>query len=83
MRVNGWIRSGSGRVKSPSIAKRAGLVTGMEILAIQGQIVHGLSRPELAQVLQQEVAKEVVLLVRRSTKAKQEEIHVPVPILRP
>jgi len=52
-------------------------------LAIQGQIVHGLSRPELAQVLQQDVAKEVVLLVRRSAKAKQEEIHVPVPILRP
>ena len=67
-----------GDVKSPSIAKRAGLVPGMEIIAIQGQFVHGLSRPELTQMLQQEVAKEVVLLVRRSDRAKQEEIRVPV-----
>ena len=66
------------RVKSPSNAQRAGLTKGMEVLAIQGQPVHGLTQPELSRVLRQEVEKEVVLVVRDSAAAPQREIRVGV-----
>jgi hypothetical protein len=77
-----WIRS----VKPHSASERAGLVRGMEVVAIQGQSVRGLSQPELAQVLQQFVGDrgEVVLLVQRSPGDPEvEKSSKPFPIPRP
>lgn len=68
----------AGDVKTPSIAQRAGLRGGMEIVAIQGQPVAGLSQIQIEQILSQPVQDEVVLLVRPSPKKDPEEIRVPV-----
>ena len=70
-----WIRS----IKPHSLGARAGLVGGMEILAIQGQSVQGLHPDELARVLQQTASSEVVLLVQRTPKDAPVEIHIPLP----
>jgi len=68
-----------GKVRPNSIAARAGLARGMELVAIQGQPLHGLKQEELAQVLQQAVEKEVILTVRRTPKSKEELIHLLAP----
>ena len=65
-------------VKTPSLAQRAGLKKGMEIVAIQGHFVAGLSQAEVDQLLVQSARDSVVLLVRRSWLKQPEEIRLPV-----
>jgi membrane-associated protease RseP (regulator of RpoE activity) len=67
------------KVKTPSIAQRAGLKSGMEIIAIHGQRVAGLSQAAVEQLLDQPVRDSVVLLVRKSWWKHPEEIRLPVP----
>jgi predicted metalloprotease with PDZ domain len=77
--VGQWVDSMRvGGVQPHSIAEKAGLRRGMEILAIQGQLVHGLTQDDLNHVLLQEVTREVVLQVRSSAHAAPVEIHLPV-----
>jgi membrane-associated protease RseP (regulator of RpoE activity) len=71
-----------GEVKTPSIAQRAGLKSGMEIVAIQGRPVTGLNQIEVEQILSQPVEDSVVLLVRRSPRTQPEQVRLqvdPVP----
>lgn len=68
-----------GKVKPGSIAQRAGLRTGMEILSIQGTKVQGLTRGELGDVLTQEVADYVTLEIRRSWFRRPLQIRIPAP----
>ena len=65
-------------VKTPSFAQEAGLKSGMEIIAIQGQRVSGLSQPAVEQLLSQPARDFVVLLVRRSWLKRPEEIRISV-----
>jgi membrane-associated protease RseP (regulator of RpoE activity) len=65
-------------VKTPSIGQRAGLKNGMEIVAIQGQRIAGLSQTAVEQLLVQPVKDSVLLLVRRSWFRKPEEIRLSV-----
>ena len=67
-----------GKIKPHSAAANAGLARGMEILAIQGQYVRGLTQSELAQILQIDVGHELVLTVERRPKEDPAEIHIPV-----
>ena len=65
-------------VKTPSFAQEAGLKSGMEIIAIQGQQVSGLSQAAVEQLLSQPARDSVVLLVRRSWLKRPEEILISV-----
>ena len=72
-----------GSVKTPSVAQQAGLMKGMEIVAIQGVDVEGLSQADVEQLMTQEVEDSVVLLVRRPGRERPEEIRIPVPAADP
>jgi len=65
-------------VKAHSRAERAGLKRGMEIVAIEGQVVHGLGREELNRVLLQEVPGVLHLQVRSSPLGRLTELQIPV-----
>ncbi len=67
-----------GEVKTPSVAQRAGLKKGMEIVAIQGKPVAGLSESDLSRLLVQPGLEEVVLLVRPSWLKEPREYRLPV-----
>jgi len=67
-----------GKIKPHSTAAAAGLARGLEILAIQGQYVRGLTPPELAQILSLDVGHDLVLTVQHSPKEDPVELHVPV-----
>lgn len=75
-----WVeRMYVGRVKPGSIADRAGLRTGMEIIAIQGKKVARLSEGAVQALLVQGVADHVELTVRRGWFHRPEQIRLPVP----
>jgi len=66
-------------VKAGSIAEKAGLKKGMEIITIQDQAVAGLNSFEFDSICDQAVDDALVLTVKRSAKAAVEEIRIKVP----
>lgn len=65
-------------VKAGSIAEKSGLKKGMEIVAIQYQLVAGLNQFQVDSVLDQPVQDSLVLSVKRSPKSDSEELRIPV-----
>ena len=77
---NGSVLSGMfiGAIKAGSLAEKSGLKKGMEVVAIQYQLVAGLNQFEVGQLFDQEVVDTLVLAVRKSPKGPAEEVRVPV-----
>ncbi len=65
-------------VREKSAAARAGLEKGMEIVAIQGTALSGLTENEYQRVMQTPVSDVLVLGVRRSGRVKAEELRIQV-----
>src|SRR5262249_32838792 len=53
------------QVKHGSIAEKSGLKTGMEVIAIQGQTLGGLTKAQMENLLIQEGSDHVTFRVRR------------------
>jgi len=66
-------------VKAGSIAEKAGLKKGMEIITIQDQAVAGLNSFQFDSICDQAVDDALVLTVKRSAKAAAEEIRIKIP----
>ncbi len=77
---NGSVLSGMfiGSIKAGSLAEKSGLKKGMEVVAIQYQLVAGLNQFEVARLFDQTVQDTLVLAVRKAPKAPSEEIRIPV-----
>jgi hypothetical protein len=77
---NGAVLSGMflGPIKAGSLAAKSGLKKGMEVVAIQYQLVAGLNQFEVARLFDQVVEDTLVLAVRKAPKAPAEEIRIPV-----
>jgi membrane-associated protease RseP (regulator of RpoE activity) len=77
---NGSVLSGMfiGPIKAGSLAEKSGLKKGMEVVAIQYQLVAGLNQFEVARLFDQTVEDTLVLAVRKAPKAAAEEIRIPV-----
>ena len=65
-------------VKAGSVAEKAGLRKGTEIVAIQGHPVAGLSPEAVEQLMIQPVEDSLVLLVRQSREEQPVEVQLPV-----
>src|SRR4051812_5991808 len=52
------------KVRPDSAAAQAGIAPAMEIVAIQGVRVRGLSEEELGELMRRPASKEIVLIVR-------------------
>ncbi|MCX6955539.1 MAG: PDZ domain-containing protein [Verrucomicrobia bacterium] len=63
-------------VRENSAAARAGLAKGMEIVAIQGVALAGLTEEEYQRVMITPVVDVFVLRVRREGRVRTEEIRV-------
>jgi len=79
-----YIRS----VKSGSIAEKAGLRKGMELVTIQGQVLAGLNPFQFDAMCDQAVEDDLVLSVHASPKAPLREIRIhlgpdPDPAAKP
>jgi hypothetical protein len=75
---NGSVLSGMfiGPIKAGSLAERSGLKKGMEVVAIQYQLVAGLNQFEVDRLFDQIVEDTLVLAVRKAPKAPAEEIRI-------
>jgi len=67
-----------GSIKAGSVAEKSGLKKGMEVVAIQYQLVAGLNQFEVERLFDQDVVDTLVLAVRKAPKAPSEEIRIPV-----
>lgn len=67
------------RVRPNTSAALAGIAAGMEITAIQGTRIHGLTEEELGGVMAGSVQDEIVLRVRDSAQAEEKDIHIRLP----
>jgi C-terminal processing protease CtpA/Prc len=65
-------------VREKSAAARAGLEKGMEIVAIQGVTLNGLTEDDYQQVMRTPVYAVFVLRVRREGRVKTEELRIAV-----
>lgn len=65
-------------VREKSAAARAGLEKGMEIVAIQGVALHGLSEEDYQRVMRTPVAETLTLRVRRAGRVRAEELRIAV-----
>lgn len=65
-------------VKAGSFAEQAGLKSGMEIIAIQGQEVIGLNQTEVERLLSQLGKDTILLRVRRSWRTPPEDMRILV-----
>jgi S1-C subfamily serine protease len=65
-------------VREKSAAARAGLEKGMEIVAIQGVALNGLTEEEYQHVMRTPVFDVFVLRVRREGRVKTEELRIAV-----
>jgi poly(3-hydroxybutyrate) depolymerase len=63
-------------VRANSAAGRAGLSTGMEILAIQGVRVRGLTELDLNRLMALPAGEQIVLSVREPPSARERDIRV-------
>ena len=66
-------------VRPKTTAALAGIEAGMEITAIQGTRIHGLTEEEFGGIMAGSVQDEIVLRVRESAEAKERDIHVRLP----
>jgi C-terminal processing protease CtpA/Prc len=65
-------------VREKSAAARAGLEKGMEIVAIQGVALSGLTDEDYHRVMRAPVMDALVLRVRRAGRVKVEELRIAV-----
>lgn len=65
-------------VREKSAAARAGLEKGMEIVAIQGVALNGLTEEEYQHVMRTPVFDVFVLRVRREGRVRTEELRIPI-----
>lgn len=65
-------------VRTPSFAYDAGVRKGMEIVAINGTKISGLSQGEITALLGSPKQDAVVLLIRGGGKKKPGEIRIPL-----
>jgi predicted metalloprotease with PDZ domain len=65
-------------VREKSAAARAGLEKGMEIVAIQGVTLNGLTEEEYQQVMRTPVYDVFVLRVRREGRVRTDELRIAV-----
>lgn len=65
-------------VREKSAAARAGLEKGMEIVAIQGVTLNGLTEEEYQQVMRTPVYEGFVLRVRRAGRVRTEDLRIAV-----
>jgi C-terminal processing protease CtpA/Prc len=65
-------------VREKSAAARAGLEKGMEIVAIQGIALSGITEQAYQRVMRMPVDDVLVLSVRRAGRVKSEEMRIPV-----
>lgn len=65
-------------VREKSAAARAGLEKGMEIVAIQGVTLNGLTEEEYQQVMRAPVYDVFVLRVRREGRVRTDELRIAV-----
>lgn len=63
-------------VKSPSLAEQLGLKAGMEIVAIDGKRLAGLSQTEMERIMAAPKPENFTLLVKKSWLKAPEEIKV-------
>jgi dienelactone hydrolase len=66
------------KIRQETTAARAGIVPGMEIMAIQGIRVRGLSEEELNDIMQQTIKTEIILIVREPPRRGEWEIRIPL-----
>lgn len=67
-----------GSIKAGSVAEKSGLKRGMEVVAIQYQLVAGLNQFEVDRLFDQDVVDTLVLAVRKTPKGAAEEVRVLV-----
>lgn len=67
------------RVRPNTSAALAGIEAGMEITAIQGARIHGLTEEEFGSLMAGSVQDEIVLRVRDSPQAKERDVHIHLP----
>jgi len=65
-------------VRDNSAASRAGLAKGMEIVAIQGVALTGLTEEEYQRVMITPVTDVFLLRVRREGRVRTEELRIPL-----
>jgi membrane-associated protease RseP (regulator of RpoE activity) len=65
-------------VREKSAAARAGLEKGMEIVAIQGVALNGLTEEDYHHVMRTPVFDAFVLRVRREGRARTEDLRIPI-----
>jgi hypothetical protein len=67
------------RVRPNTTAALAGIEAGMEITAIQGTRIHGLTEEELGGVMAGSVQDEIVVRVRESAQGNERDVHIRLP----
>ena len=65
-------------VRPNTLAAQAGIKEGMEVTAIQGVRIRGLTDSELAKMMRLPVTGEIIITVRESQNADERELHLPV-----
>ncbi len=67
------------RVRPNTTAALAGVEAGMDITAIQGVRIHGLTEEEFGGMMAGSVQDEIVLRARESAQASERDIHIRLP----
>jgi hypothetical protein len=67
------------RVRPNTSAALAGITAGMEITAIQGTRIHGLTEEEFGGIMAGSVQDEIVLRVREAAQAGERDVHIRLP----
>jgi membrane-associated protease RseP (regulator of RpoE activity) len=66
-------------VRRNSLAARAGVVEGMEIVAIQGSRIRGMTDADLNELMMRPAKNEIVFVAREYSNGPEREIHLPLP----